>query len=624
MKKNGRTIIQDIKIIYRGLKEFHKILPKQMRHVFIRCVLTAIIPFITTAVSAFVIDALTAGLNRYHIILICLGGVGILFLLTLWKNYEDCRIEVGYSRLFSSHEISLTNKSYAMPYEILERSETRRLRDEVSGSINLSGAGMASLYWDMDILWTNAISAATAMVIFLNYAYEMLSGEWNTKSGYLNSLGMLLLMAVLVAGCSLISCKMTSKRFDVDFELFQNGSKYSRYGDFYTMNYLQNEHAAMDARIYQQEELIISECQSKCYAHLADGKRKEMNAVSRYDGVKLASSCICGCIVYIIIGQKALQGIIGCGSILLLYSAITMFIEAMSKMAEITTDLRNNNEHLLRYFRYMDLPEEKNTSKDVGISSQNKAGTFSGLCLQNVSFQYPGSEQFVLNHINLEIRAGERLAIVGENGSGKTTLMKLICRLYKPTEGKILLNGKDIWEYPYGEYISLIATVFQDFSLFAFPLAENIAASQEYNKGKIFSALNKAGLLTKVHHLEKGLEQPLFHDYDEDGTDLSGGEAQKVAIARAVYKDADIMILDEPTAALDPYAEYEIYKNFGEITTGKTVLSISHRLSSCRMCDRIAVIHQGKIVQLGTHEELIADVDGKYHELWNAQAQYYC
>ena len=623
MKKNGRNIKEDISIIFRGIREFHKILPGQMRHVFLRSMLAAVIPFVTTAISAFVVDALVTGQSRSNMIFICLISVVLTFFLSLWKNQKDCRIEIGYSHLFSSHEINLTNKSYTMPFEILEKSETRNLRDEVSGSIGLSGAGMASLYWDMDVLWTNLITAVIAKGVFFRYLWEMLISSQNGKSGYVHSGRLILFVVLLVTLCSFISCKMTSKRFDVAFELFQNGSKYNRYGDFYTMNYLQNEHAAMDARIYRQEDLVISECQTKCYEHLAEGKQDEINANSRYDGVKLACSCLCGCIVYIIIGQKALQGVIGCGSIILLYSAVTMFIEAISRVAEIWTDLRNNNEHLLRYFRYMDLPDEVYTKEKGEAKQKDKLKIYSGFRFENVSFKYPESEQFVLKDINLNIPAGERIAIVGENGSGKTTLIKLICRLYKPTAGKIFLDGKDIWEYPYEDYIALISTVFQDFSLFAFTVAENVAASLEYDKERVQSALTKAGLMKKVESYEQGMEQALFHDFEEDGMDLSGGEAQKAAIARAVYKDADVMILDEPTAALDPYAEYEIYKNFGEIAEGKTVLSISHRLSSCRMCDYIVVLHQGSILQCGAHEQLLQDMDGKYYELWNAQAQYY-
>ena len=623
MKKNGRTIKQDMVIILRGIQEFNKILPRQMWFVFVRSILAASIPFVATMISALVIENLVAGENGYNMICGCLVGATFMFLLSLWKNYEDCRIGVQYSRLFDSHEISLTNKSYTMSFEVLERRATRKLRDEVSGSINMSGAGMASLYWDMDVLWTNAVTALIATIIFMKSLCDMFIGNRNSTVNDRHTMSLLLFVVLLVALCSFISCKMTSKRFDVTLELFLNGSRYMRYGDFYAMDYLQNEHAAMDVRIYQQEELILSECQTQCYKHLAESKRKEMNAVSRYDGVKLACSCLCGCIVYILIGQKALQGVIGCGSIILLYSSVTMFIEAISRMAEIVTDLRNNNEHLLRYFRYMDLPDDNNIRENTTEEPRNIPKILSGFRLEDVSFKYPESEQLVLNNVNLEIPVGEKIAIVGENGSGKTTLIKLMCRLYKPTSGRILLDGKDIWEYPYEDYISLIATVFQDFSLYAFPVAENVAASGEYDKEKVVTALGKVGLMGKVRAYEKGIEQSLFHDFDENGTDLSGGEAQKVAIARAVYKDAEVMILDEPTAALDPYAEYEIYKNFGEISVGKTVISISHRLSSCRMCDYIVVLHQGSILQCGTHEELVQNVNGKYFELWNAQAQYY-
>ena len=197
-------------------------------------------------------------------------------------------------------------------FEVLEKSTTRKLRDEVSGSLNISGAGMASLYWDMDVLWTNTVTAIIATAIFVKYLCDMLSNNSNGVMHDRHAMSLILFVMLLIVVCSFISCKMTSKRFDVTLELFLYGSRYMRYGDFYTMDYLQNEHAAMDVRMYQQEELILSECQNRCYGYLAESKRKEMNALSRYDGVKLACSCLCGCIVYIIIGQKALQGVIGC------------------------------------------------------------------------------------------------------------------------------------------------------------------------------------------------------------------------------------------------------------------------------------------------------------------------
>jgi len=223
----------------------------------------------------------------------------------------------------------------------------------------------------------------------------------------------------------------------------------------------------------------------------------------------------------------------------------------------------------------------------------------------------------------MKLNIGERLAIVGMNGSGKTTFIKLLSRLYDPNEGEILLNGIDIKKYDYDEYLNLFSIVFQDFKLFSFSLGQNVAASVDYEENKVKDTLIKAGLKERLDNMPKGIETPLYKDFDEDGVEISGGEAQKIALARALYRDSPIIILDEPTAALDPIAEFEVYSKFDQIVGTKTAFYISHRLSSCRFCDEIAVFHEGRIIQKGRHEELLEDKDGKYHELWYSQAQYY-
>lgn len=618
MKKNNRTFRQDCTLICRGIKEFGNILPGQMRQIFVRGILCAILPFIITAVSAYMIDGLLGQTDYRRLLFICFTGLGMIFLLSAWKAKKDCKIEANYQRLFSCHEIVLTDKAYRLRYEELEKTGTRSLRDEVTGSINISGAGMASLYWDMDILFHNLAAAAIAIILLFYYLCMIAQWDIRQNSDAANTALFTLIILLLLAVCSYITCKTSSKKFDVNFEVFQHGSKYISFGDFYTREYLLDENAALDARIYQPDDLILSECQEKCYEHFAKGKEKELNAINLYDGIKFANSCICGCIIYLLSGKMAMQGAIGTGSILLMYAAATMVIETLSQIAQIITDLRNNNEHLIKFFQYMDMPEAGSEMAD------NCELILEELEVKNVSFCYPESNACVLKNVSLKLHAGDRLAIVGENGSGKTTLIKLICRLYQPSEGKILLNGKDIADIPFERYITCIATVFQDFSLFPFSLGENVAASRDYDAERVEEALIKARLEEKPLQWKNGARQPIFSDFDENGTDLSGGEQQKVAIARAIYKDAGLMALDEPTAALDPYAEYEIYKNFSEITKHKTLLSISHRLSSCRMCDRILVLDGGKVLQEGSHEELLKDLDGKYYALWNAQAQYYC
>lgn len=209
------------------------------------------------------------------------------------------------------------------------------------------------------------------------------------------------------------------------------------------------------------------------------------------------------------------------------------------------------------------------------------------------------------------------------NGSGKTTFIKLLCRLYDPTEGEILLNGIDIRKYNYTEYLSIFSVVFQDFHLFAYQLGQNVAGQIDYNSRQVKDCLSKSGFSQRLSCLPHGLDTYLYKNFVQEGVNISGGESQKIALARALYKDAHFIILDEPTAALDPIAEAEIYSKFNDIADNKTAIYISHRLSSCRFCDEILVFHQGHIVQQGSHNQLVEDKNGKYHQLWQAQAQYY-
>lgn len=241
---------------------------------------------------------------------------------------------------------------------------------------------------------------------------------------------------------------------------------------------------------------------------------------------------------------------------------------------------------------------------------------------RNVSFHYPNSKENILKHITAKIKVGGKMAIVGRNGSGKSTFIKLLCRLYDPTEGEILLNNIDIRKYDYDEYRRIFSVVFQDFKLLSFSIAGNVAADTSYDKEKVWLCLKKTGLSERVKEMPKGIETVIYKQ-EEEGVEISGGEEQKLAIARALYKDAAIMILDEPTAALDPISELEIYEQFNEIVQEKTAIYISHRMSSCRFCENILVFDDGNIIQHGSHEELLKQEKGLYAKLWNAQAQYY-
>ncbi len=623
MKKNGRTFREDIKLVRRGMKEFEKLLPRQMLWVTLKCIIGAALPYVAVILSACIINELLREQNSQRLISYISISIGLTFTLYLCKAALEAKITVGYSRLFSTHELVLTDKAHRLPYELLESDRVRDLRERVSGSINLSGAGMASLYWDMDVVITNLCSAVISMILCIGFVGELLRGE----DKWYAALGCFVCLAGLITICAYVSCKMTGKRFDVAFEVFEEGAKYKRYGEFYTLDYLSDEEAALDVRIFKQKELILNETWERCYEHFAKGQEKEAQAVNLYDGVKLICTVLCGAAVYLVVGINALQGRVGIGNVVMLHGAVTGLILALSQLAQIWTDLRNNNEHLLHFFEYMDLPED--TSEECRMPRAKVQQAITGAApiqeirLEQVSFRYPDTDEFVLQNVNLTMKGGEKLALVGENGSGKTTLVKLLCGLYQPTEGRILLNGKDIRSYSKEEHGRLMATVFQDFALFPFSVGENVAATGSYDEEKVKAALRQAGLGEKLAKWPQGVRQILFHDFAEEGENLSGGEAQKLAIARALYKDAPLMILDEPTAALDPFAEFEIYEQLRRLAENKTLVSISHRLSSCRMCDRILVLDRGRLIQDGSHEALLQLKQGKYYEMWQAQAQYY-
>ena len=271
------------------------------------------------------------------------------------------------------------------------------------------------------------------------------------------------------------------------------------------------------------------------------------------------------------------------------------------------------------YLAYLDLKDVK--KKGTIPVEKRRDGKFL-IEFRNVSFRYPGTEKYVLKGMNVTLEIGERMALVGPNGSGKTTFIKLLCRLYDPTEGSILLNGVDIRKYDYQEYMQLFSVVFQDFQIFPFALGEYVAGSGQVERERAMDAIRRGGLEELLGKMPEGLNTMLNRDFSDQGVEISGGEAQKLAMARAIYKNAPFVILDEPTAALDPVAENEIYTRFHEIIGSKTALFISHRLSACRFSKEILVFENGNIIERGSHEEL-SEKPGLYRQMWQAQARYY-
>lgn len=340
-------------------------------------------------------------------------------------------------------------------------------------------------------------------------------------------------------------------------------------------------------------------------------KRRRPLAILAY-----GSDTILDIAIYLYLGYKVISSAISLGRFALYSSALRQLKNSVSEVIYIITEFVVNTEYLKGFFEFMEQRAEK--KKEISAPRPAKAE----ICFEHVSFKYPESDIFALKDVNITINAGETLLIVGENGAGKTTFVRLLCGLYRPTEGRILFNGRDITTIPTEEYLGYISTVFQDFKLFAMSIAENICALNDDDEKRVDDALKKVDLQDKVKQTSKGKTTQLYRIFDKDGVEFSGGEMQRLAIARAVYKDSTILIMDEPTSALDPKAEYEIYSGFRRIAEGRTSVYISHRLSSVKFSDRIAVFNKGEIAELGTHDELM-EKKGMYAELYSIQANLY-
>lgn len=351
-----------------------------------------------------------------------------------------------------------------------------------------------------------------------------------------------------------------------------------------------------------------------------EGVRKNVFTIARINSAGgLGTGMIQGillCVSYYCVLALAIAGTITVGMVLRYAQAIFQACMSVSASIRLAGEFRTDVGRIASTLEYLNLEAEK--TKGDSFTEMTKGV----IEFRNVSFRYPGTKELVLDHVSLKIEPPEKIAVVGKNGSGKTTLVKLLCRLYEPEEGEILWNGKNIREYDLKEWQKIFAIVFQDYSLLSLTLGQNVAASEQYEAERAKEVLQLAGFGERLNKLKKGLETVVYPEYEQDGVSFSGGEEQKIAIARAIYKGGQICILDEPTAALDPVSESRVYESFDEIVKGKTAVYISHRLSSCKFSDRIFVLDNGKIAESGTHEALLSQ-NGLYAQLWQAQAQYY-
>ncbi len=335
-------------------------------------------------------------------------------------------------------------------------------------------------------------------------------------------------------------------------------------------------------------------------------------------GVSSLTSVIQTFTLYSVVAYSAIQKTISIGDFTMYISSISAASGCLLTIVSAMIDISKNT----KYATDMRLFFEMERKTEMGGILPDRSANNVDIEFRNVSFKYPRTDRYVLRHISFTVHSGEKISIVGKNGSGKTTLIKLLLRLYEPTEGEILVGGKNITDYDYKAYLSLFAPVLQDYKIFAFSCKENIELNLEDNEERLMRAIHDSDLDEKISSLPNGVLTPVYKQFDENGVEFSGGENQKLAIARAIYKDAPIILLDEPTANLDPLAEYDIYTMIYHMLGNKTSFFVSHRLASGRFCDRIFVVDGGEIIADGPHDSIVKSCE-LYREMFEKQAQFY-
>ena len=446
---------------------------------------------------------------------------------------------------------------------------------------------------------------------------------FNMASALLTVVGVIVIVAtqapiliLITASILVLSALINSKLNQIEQKQYAELSKINRVFGYLGWE-LTDFRYGKDIRLYGAKDMMVEKWDH--YTDIMVGNWKTLaDKQLPLNLLMVATDIVRDFGTYFYLGVLAITGKITIGVATQMFTAAGTFYGSMRNLVWNFQELTKRANYANEYVKFMDYP--------AAIQKGNKHVTPGPHTFEfkDVSFSYPGADVEVLKNINLTLTPGEHLSVVGLNGAGKTTLVKLLCRLYDPTKGAIYMDGVDIKEYDYEEYMTVFAPVFQDFKLFAFTMKENILMDKSEDESlDVSTVLERVGLAEKLSTLSNGADTVVYKHFDKDGIEPSGGEQQKLAIARALYKNAPVVILDEPTAALDPMAEYDIYRQFDTLVHEKTAIYISHRLSSCQFCDRIAVFSDKELKEYGTHAELVNKPGGVYAKMFAAQAQYY-
>lgn len=605
------TLKRRIDTTIRGLGILNKYCPGLIRDKTLHILISTLQPFCNIWLSAHIINELSATRNVQRIILFAVSIVIINFVSTLIMNLLNKVCVEKEAQMWSYFQKIFSDKQVSMDYVDLENAKIQHQKNQAAEDLFMFGNGLSQLVWSTNGLVKSVVNITVSIAMIIT----MFTAKANNSIIDSPIWASVILLSIIIGGIyNLMAYEKENKVFE---QWCQDTVWFNRVFMFYGWDVYSSTERAKDLRIYQQN-ILADKVLARMLCKDKKGD-KHIFKMASYQAIAVLLSSIVNAACYLFVVLKAFLGAFGVGSIVQYVSALGRLNEGMREFMFTLSDNKVCCLHLCGLFNFLDIPNRQQGKESIRISDTEE------YCIEfsNVSFKYPETKRYALKNLSLTINNKQSLAIVGMNGSGKSTMVKLLCRLYDPTEGEILLNGVNIQEFDYEEYKRILSVVFQDFKLLAFPLGQNIAVSDDFDEERVIESLKRVGFMERFASMPKGLDTPLYKDFEETGVEISGGEAQKIALARALYRDSPIVVLDEPTAALDPIAELEIYSMFHKLIENKTAIYISHRLSSCKFCDKVAVFHEGKLVQYDSHEKLLEDKNGKYSELWEAQLQYY-
>lgn len=624
MPKNKRSLIEEVadeqKIsLLKQIKsvaprlmfvfsQIREIAPRYLPLIFLNAVIRSAQIAIAVYIPKLFLDALTAVIPWRQLFVFVLAAAIAEGLLRIAQRLLNRYLEVEQQRVYHGMSRALAEKITRLPYNNLEDPETLTLKEEASFSMSNQGAAY-SIAQDIRDALQHLLTILTLLTI-------------------LSQLSILLVSFLLVTITIIFWLQNSIKRYETKFYMNLVGVN-RKYG--YYLDQTFSERQQQQIRIYNLEPML-NERVAEMNLELSDYMYVYLTKLGKVSAVQSVITNLQAAVSYGYAALRVLSAVagprIGIGSFSLYAASSIQFTSAMREILNSIRNIKQNLDFLEPFERFMKLPDREAVREGGAAPLVGEAARFARIEFEQVSFTYPGADQEVLRNVSFKIEKGEKISVVGLNGAGKTTLVKLLCRFFRPDSGRILINGRDIWDWPEADYLKQISAVFQDYRLLPFSIQSNITSKADEiitadDRQTLMRVTSETGVQSFTSNMEQGLSTLLNKSIHSGATELSGGQAQKVAIARALFKSGSLVILDEPTSALDPLAEAEIYEHFDTLVHGQTAIYISHRMSSSRFCDKVLVLDGGTVVGFDPHDKLIQEEDSLYTKLFDEQKKYY-